>query len=94
MADIGYVDKRRDALNRSKQSEKGDELSLTLDTRLEPALDVPTQIRRRADAVFEKEQDLVAEDAGLSSTSSRGKHELYISENGSVQLLFAHCLLL
>ncbi|KAL5530290.1 hypothetical protein ACEPAF_6547 [Sanghuangporus sanghuang] len=61
---------------------RNEELSLTLDTRLQPALDVTTQVRRRADAVFEKEQDFVMDEASTSATSSRSRHELYISENG------------
>ncbi|EJD01307.1 uncharacterized protein FOMMEDRAFT_135544 [Fomitiporia mediterranea MF3/22] len=72
-----------DFLNRSKHLTNDDELSLTLDTsRLQPALDVATQVRRKADAVFEKEQEFVIEEAGKNTASSRGKQELYISENG------------
>ncbi|KAL5508121.1 hypothetical protein ACEPAH_5739 [Sanghuangporus vaninii] len=66
----------------SKNLMRNEELSLTLDTRLQPALDVTTQVRRRADAVFEKEQDFVMDEASTSATSSRSRHELYISENG------------
>ncbi|KAL5487916.1 hypothetical protein ACEPAI_6024 [Sanghuangporus weigelae] len=67
---------------RSKNLMRNGELSLTLDTRLQPALDVTTQVRRRADALFEKEQDFVMDEASTSATSSRSRHELYISENG------------
>ncbi|KAL5527514.1 hypothetical protein ACEPAG_6315 [Sanghuangporus baumii] len=71
-----------EATKRSKNLMRNDEFSLTLDTRLQPALDVTTQVRRRADAVFEKEQDFVMDEASTSATSSRSRHELYISENG------------
>lgn len=63
---------------------RNEELSLTLDTKLQPALDVTTQVRRRADALFEKEQDFVMDEASISATSSRSKQELYVSENGYI----------
>lgn len=68
-------------LSRARRPADG-ELSLTLDTKLQPALDVTTQIRRKADSAFEKEQELVLEEAGTSAVSARSKPELYISENG------------
>ena len=59
-----------------------DELSLTLDTKLQPALSVTSQVRRKADALFEKEQEFALEEAATSATSSGTKPELYIGENG------------
>ncbi|KLO16360.1 hypothetical protein SCHPADRAFT_901592 [Schizopora paradoxa] len=55
------------------------ELSLTLDTKLQPALEVNTQIRRKADAIFEKEQIFVLEEAVKKPEE---KDVLYVTENG------------
>ncbi len=55
------------------------EISLTLDTKLQPALEVNTQTRRKADAIFEKEQNFVLEEA---LKKPQAKQELYVTENG------------
>lgn len=55
------------------------EISLTLDTKLQPALEVNTQTRRKADAIFEKEQHFVLEEA---LKKPQAKQELYVTENG------------
>ncbi len=53
------------------------EISLTLDTKLQPALEVNTQTRRKADAIFEKEQNFVLEEA---LKKPQAKQELYVTE--------------
>lgn len=52
---------------------------LTQDVSLQPALEVSTQVRRRADAIFDKEQDILVEEANMRP---QRKTELYINENG------------
>ena len=66
----------------SKYPARDDELSLTLDTNIQPRLGITSQFRRRADMIFEKEQDFLMEEAGTSATSTRSNQELYVSENG------------
>ena len=58
------------------------ELSLTLDTRLQPAIAVSTQVRRKADAIFEKEQGFVLEEATIAQAQHQQKFELYVTESG------------
>ena len=58
---------------------KLDELSLTFDVKLQPALELDPDIRRKADAVFEKEQMFAVEEA---NQHQRKEPELYIAENG------------
>ncbi|KAH8118471.1 MRC1-like domain-containing protein [Phellopilus nigrolimitatus] len=67
-------------MNRMQLLSNAGEFSLTLDTKLQPALEVTTQVRRKADAIFEKEQDFVLEEANNDRPQS--KRELYITENG------------
>ena len=55
---------------------------MTLDTKLQPALDVTSQLRRKADTLFEKEQEFALEEATTSATSASSKQELYIDANG------------
>lgn len=59
--------------------EDAKELSLTLDTKLQPALEVNSQIKRKADAIFEKEQNFVLEEAVKKPQT---KEVLYVTENG------------
>lgn len=59
-----------------------DEISLTFDTKLQPALEITTQMRLKADAIFEKDQALVLEEA--DSDRLQSMPELYITENGQV----------
>lgn len=57
-----------------------EEFSLTLDTKLAPALDINTQARQKADSIFEKEQQFLLEEA--SDDAPSGKQELYITDTG------------
>lgn len=60
------------------------DISLTLDVKLQPALDVTTQQRREAESVFEKDQeDLVLVETSDSINSKRkNEKELYVNEIG------------
>ena len=62
----------------------GGDISLTLDVKLQPALDVTTQQRREAESVFEKDQeDLVLVETSDSINSKRkNEKELYVNEIG------------
>jgi mediator of replication checkpoint protein 1 len=55
------------------------ELSLTLDVRLQPALEVNEKLRRQADSVFEKEQEYLLEAA---RRVPKQKQELYVNDHG------------
>ncbi|OJA13418.1 hypothetical protein AZE42_05784 [Rhizopogon vesiculosus] len=59
----------------------GDDLSLSLDVGLKPALEVSSTLRRKADNIFEKEQKYVIEMANRQQKQDKNP-ELYISENG------------
>jgi mediator of replication checkpoint protein 1 len=52
---------------------------LSLDVGLEPALEVSSTLRRKADSIFEKEQEYVIE---IANHQQRQKPEVYISDNG------------
>lgn len=54
---------------------------MTLDVGLKPALEVSSTLRRKADNIFEKEQEFVIENADIQQKQDRNP-ELYISENG------------
>ncbi|KIJ70449.1 hypothetical protein HYDPIDRAFT_78205 [Hydnomerulius pinastri MD-312] len=56
-----------------------DELSLTLDVGLKPALDVSGTLRRKADNIFEKEQEYVVVAAGQNA---KPKDVLYVNDHG------------
>lgn len=60
------------------------DISLTLDVKLQPALDVTTQQRREAESVFERDQeDLVLVETSDSINSKRkNEKELYVNEIG------------
>ncbi|KAF9224303.1 hypothetical protein BS17DRAFT_779610 [Gyrodon lividus] len=69
------------------QSSKGpvgrtenDELSLTLDVGLKPALEVSGTLLRKADNIFEKEQEYVI--AAAVEKSDRPKEVLYVNDHG------------
>ncbi|KAI5124746.1 hypothetical protein M0805_005380 [Coniferiporia weirii] len=66
--------------NRMQRPGDDEGFSLTLDTKLQPALEVTTQVRRKADAIFEKEQDFLLEDA--NDIRPNNEQELYVTENG------------
>jgi mediator of replication checkpoint protein 1 len=57
------------------------ELALSLDVGLEPALEVSSTLRRKADNIFEKEQEYVIEVA-TDQQKEDNNPELYIRENG------------
>lgn len=71
MKDSGILGKQRE------NDEK--ELSLTFDTGLQPALEIATQVRRQAAAIFEQEQNFLLEEA---NKKRRAEPELYVLENG------------
>jgi mediator of replication checkpoint protein 1 len=52
---------------------------LTQDVGLQPALEVSTQVKRRAEAIFDKEQELLVEEA---NTSRQKDPDLYVNEYG------------
>ena len=56
-----------------------DELSLTLDVCLQPALEVSENFMRQADSIFEKEQEYVLEAA---NRKPKQKTELYVNDHG------------
>ena len=58
------------------------ELALTEDVALQPALDIGQTLRRKADDIFEKEQQIIAE-RGNRETSPE-KKRLYVNEHGYV----------
>ncbi|KIK91696.1 hypothetical protein PAXRUDRAFT_830609 [Paxillus rubicundulus Ve08.2h10] len=59
---------------------ENDELALTLDVGLKPALKVSGTLLRRADDIFEKEQEYVV--AAAVQTSDRPKEILYVDDHG------------
>lgn len=62
-----------------KPVEDIEELSLTLDVGLQPALIVDDNLRRQADAIFEKEQAYLVEAA---NRKPRKNEELYVNDHG------------
>lgn len=58
---------------------------MTADVTLQPALDIGQTLRRKADDIFEKEQELIAEGA-----ISPEKKRLYVNEHGYVTPLRPH----
>ena len=67
------------ALDRLRHLGDGNELSLTLDVRLQPALEVSEKLRRQADTVFEKEQGYLLEAARRKPKQTP---ELYVNDHG------------
>jgi mediator of replication checkpoint protein 1 len=63
------------------RQEPGDanELSLTLDVGLQPALEVDENVQHQADVIFEKEQAFVVEAA---NRKPKKKPELYVNDHG------------
>ncbi|KAF8845644.1 hypothetical protein BDN67DRAFT_1033013 [Paxillus ammoniavirescens] len=59
---------------------ENDELALTLDVGLKPALEVSGTLLRRADGIFEKEQEYIV--AAAAQTSDRPKEVLYVNDHG------------
>ncbi|KAK7061442.1 MRC1 domain-containing protein [Favolaschia claudopus] len=59
---------------------KNVDLGLTQDVELQPAFDVGDRLKRQADAVFEKEQEYLWENANKKIESK--KQDLYVNDNG------------
>ncbi|KDQ29024.1 hypothetical protein PLEOSDRAFT_1082910 [Pleurotus ostreatus PC15] len=70
---------RSGGLDKLRKPEALDELPLTLDVTLQPALDVSEHVRKRADAVFEKEQEYLI-DALQPKQSTQP--QLFINDHG------------
>lgn len=66
-------------LDKLRQANDKDEFSLTLDVGLQPALEVDENIRRQADAIFEKEQEYVIEAA---NRKPKKDPTLYVNDDG------------
>ncbi|KAI6047042.1 MRC1-like domain-containing protein [Pisolithus marmoratus] len=64
---------------RKVSSPNSNELSLTLDVRLQPALEVSSTLRRKADVIFEKEQEYVV---AAAQKEQRPKEVLYVNDHG------------
>lgn len=62
-----------------KPVEDIEELSLTLDVGFQPALIVDDNLRRQADAIFEKEQAYLVEAA---NRKPKKNEELYVNDHG------------
>ncbi|KAF7978296.1 hypothetical protein HWV62_887 [Athelia sp. TMB] len=62
-----------------KPAEDIEELSLTLDVGFQPVLEVDENLRRQADAIFEKEQAYLVEAA---NRKPKKKEELYVNDHG------------
>ena len=60
------------------------DISLTLDVKLQPALDVTTQQRREAESVFEKDQEdlVLVETSDSINSKTKNEKELYVNEIG------------
>ena len=60
------------------------DISLTLDVKLQPALDVTTQQRREAESVFEKDQEdlVLVENSDSINSKRKNEKELYVNEIG------------
>lgn len=64
---------------RLRQEKQAQELELTLDAGLQPALDITQGRRKKADEIFEKEQQMLAESA---AGKQKSKSKDYINEHG------------
>ncbi|OBZ76695.1 hypothetical protein A0H81_04027 [Grifola frondosa] len=66
-------------LDRLRKLDDAEDLALTLDVGLQPALDVHGSLLQKADAIFEKEQEfLVAQ----QERPPESKHQFYVNANG------------
>lgn len=68
-----------DAGPRKVPSPSRNELSLTLDVGLQPALEVSSTLRRKADMIFEKEQEYVV---AAAQKEQKPKEVLYVNDHG------------
>ncbi|KAI9000938.1 MRC1-like domain-containing protein [Trametes punicea] len=66
---------------RLKAAQRDDDISLTLDTRLQPALEVDQSLVKKADEIFEKEQELAIQEQQQESRTE-SKPQLFVDENG------------
>lgn len=72
---------------RSPQKHRTQDLSLSLGATLQPALEVDENLMRKADAIFEREQEFVVGDS-RSSGRPAGKPEMFINKHGCVDSAF------
>ncbi|TFY59126.1 hypothetical protein EVJ58_g5980 [Rhodofomes roseus] len=63
-----------------KGARTSQDLALTADITLQPALDINQTLRRKADDIFEKEQEIIAE--GANKETSPEKKRIYVNEHG------------
>lgn len=80
LANVNVLKQKRTGFGGALRNMDGGELSLTLDTKLAPALDINTQVRQKADTIFEKEQQFVLEEASDIGHSER--QDLYVTDSG------------
>ena len=66
-----------------KAAQGDDDIDLTQDNGLQPALDVSGSLLRKADEIFQKEQELLAMDEQEESNVQKLKSpEMFINESG------------
>jgi mediator of replication checkpoint protein 1 len=76
---------QRSILDHLRKPDDSEELSLTLDVGLQPALEVSEKFRRQADSIFEKEQGYLIEAARRKPAQ---RPELYVNDHGYRSLRF------
>ena len=54
---------------------------LTLNASLQPALEVTDSVRKKADNIFEKEQDMMADDE-VDENIDGSSPQMFVNENG------------
>ncbi|THH02393.1 hypothetical protein EW026_g443 [Hermanssonia centrifuga] len=72
-------EKSGSALQKLRPPQSSKDLSLTMDAQIQPALDVDETLLRKADDIFEKEQEFLLEDAVKAPPSQRS---VYVNETG------------
>lgn len=64
-----------------KAAQDDDDIALTADTGLQPALDISSTFRKKADEIFEKEQEHIAQQES-SNMQNDSAPEMFVDENG------------
>ena len=64
-----------------RKAAKGDDLSLTLAPAMQPSLDVTDSTRKKAEAIFDKEQEFIVQDAVEKPVKSS---QLFVNQHGYV----------
>ncbi|KAI0750884.1 hypothetical protein C8Q80DRAFT_537525 [Daedaleopsis nitida] len=64
-----------------KAAQDDDDIALTADTGLQPTLDISSTFRRKADEIFEKEQEHIAQQES-SNIQNDSAPEMFVDENG------------